>query len=89
MTNTSTTATDMSPRLDRIEEEVRRLSTRVAVVEELGKTQQKHTDQQINEIKASLTEIKNNTTWLVRLIIGSIISSILLWIYNGGLAGVG
>ncbi len=77
----------MNNRLDRIEMELSALTTRVAVVEELSKTRQEHTDKQILEIKASLVEISRNTTWLVRLIVGSIISAFLVWIFNGGLAG--
>lgn len=77
----------MKDRLDRIEFEVNGIITRLTVVEQLMKDRQERTDKEIAEIKSSLKEINRNTTWLVRLIIGSIISGFLLWVINGGMAG--
>jgi len=77
----------MKDRLDRIEFEVNGIITRLTVVEQLMKDRQERTDKEIAEIKSALKEINRNTTWLVRLIIGSIISGFLLWVINGGMAG--
>lgn len=71
----------METRLAKIEADVlenRReifdLKTRIAVAEN-----------NIVEIKGSLESIKNNTNWIIRLILGAIILAIVGFVTSGGL----
>ena len=61
-------------RLSRIEVDVVELKTKVAVAES-----------NIKEIKQDIDGIKDNTTWILRLVVGGIIGAILAFIYSGGL----
>lgn len=61
-------------RLSRIEQDVVELKTKVAVAES-----------NIKEIKQDIDGIKDNTTWILRLVVGGIIGAILAFIYSGGL----
>lgn len=61
-------------RLDKLELRVNSLETRLAIAET-----------NIKEIYKSLDSIKNNTTWILRIIIGAIIGALLTLILKGGL----
>lgn len=61
-------------KVDILERDSIDLKTRLAVAES-----------SIKDIKADLQSIKNNTTWIIRLVIGAIILAIVGFITQGGL----
>ena len=61
-------------RIIRVENDITDLKTRLAVAEA-----------HIREIKDDIDGIKDNTTWILRLVIGGIVGAILAFIYSGGL----
>ena len=61
-------------RLDRHEGRIGKLETSAAV-----------SDERYQNIEKSLKNIQSTSTWLVRLIIGSIVASIIAFIVSGGL----
>jgi archaellum component FlaC len=69
----------LEDRVDKIEDELNTLKTRVSVVET-----------NVSTILAQLADIKSNTTWLLRLVLGIIIASILALIFkdSGALAAI-
>lgn len=62
----------MDTRIDRLEERMTNVETRLAVAES-----------NIKDIKEDISSIKSNTTWILRLIIGAIIMALLGLIMNG------
>ncbi|MBM7717227.1 hypothetical protein JOC94_004252 [Bacillus thermophilus] len=62
----------MDTRIDRLEERMTNVETRLAVAES-----------NIKDIKEDISSIKSNTTWILRLIIGVIIMALLGLIMNG------
>jgi hypothetical protein len=71
----------MEHRVDRLEDEVIVLKTEMSDV----KTRLAVAESNIKDIKETLSSIKNNTTWIIRLIVGAIILAVLgLVITNGG-----
>jgi phage shock protein A len=60
-------------RVEKIEDRQLSIETRLAVAES-----------NIKDVKEDLAQIKSNTTWLLRIIIGTIILSILGLIIKGG-----
>jgi hypothetical protein len=61
-------------RVERLEVDMIDVKTRLAVAES-----------NIKDIKESLTTIKSNTTWLLRLVGGAIIGAILALVFKGGI----
>lgn len=63
----------MEHKIERIETDIADLKTRMAVAES-----------NIKDVKEDISSIKNNTTWILRLIIGAFIMAVLGLIINGG-----
>lgn len=63
----------MEQRFEKLEQRVSALETRVAVAET-----------NIKDIKADLDSIKNNTTWILRLVLGAIIMALIGLVIKGG-----
>ena len=63
----------MEGRVQKLEERMTSVETRLAVAES-----------NIKDMKEDISAIKNNTTWILRLIIGTIIAALLGLIINGG-----
>ncbi|HWL12287.1 MAG TPA: hemolysin XhlA family protein [Ureibacillus sp.] len=64
----------MDQRVSTLEDKVSKLETRMAVAE-AG----------LKDMKEDMQSIKNNTTWILRLIVGAIVTALLgLIIVNGG-----
>lgn len=63
----------MEKRVSELEKDMRNLRERVAVAES-----------SIKEIKEDVSSIKDNTTWILRLIIGGLIGGIITFIIQGG-----
>lgn len=61
-------------RVSKLEDRVTGLATRLAVAES-----------NIKDINKKLDSISNNTTWILRIIIGAIIMAILGLIFKGGM----
>ncbi|WP_419955949.1 hemolysin XhlA family protein [Neobacillus niacini] len=61
-------------RVSKLEDKVTGLETRVAVAES-----------NIKDINKKLDSISNNTTWILRIIIGAIIMAILGLVFKGGI----
>jgi len=60
---------------------------RLDVVEKRVNDLEKHsavTDERMNSIQKSLGKIDNNTSWIIRLIIGGIILAIMTFLVKGG-----
>ncbi len=64
----------MEQRMGRLENDMTDVKTRLAVAES-----------NIKEIREDIGGIKDNTTWILRLLIGGLISAILAFIIKGGL----
>ncbi len=64
----------MESRVTKLEEDVVDIKTRLAVAES-----------SIKDIKEDLSSIKQNTTWIIRLIIGAIVLAVLGFISQGGI----
>ncbi|AJK89345.1 MULTISPECIES: hemolysin XhlA family protein [Lysinibacillus] len=64
----------MDQRIERLESDMTDVKTRLAVAES-----------NIKEIREDLGGIKDNTTWILRLLIGGLASAVLAFIIKGGL----
>lgn len=64
---------EVDKRVVKLESDVNDLKTRMAVAE-AG----------IKDVKEDLSSIKNNTNWILRLIVGAIVSALLGLIVKGG-----
>ncbi|WP_342530109.1 hemolysin XhlA family protein [Lysinibacillus sp. FSL M8-0216] len=64
----------MDQRIERLESDMTDVKTRLAVAES-----------NIKEIREDLGGIKDNTTWILRLLIGGLASAVLAFISKGGL----
>jgi len=64
---------DDKQRIARLEDKVTLLETRVAVAES-----------NIKEMKEDVSAIKDNTTWILRLIIGGLIGAVIAFFVSGG-----
>lgn len=64
---------EVNKRVVKLESDVSDLKTRMAVAE-AG----------IKDVKEDLSSIKNNTNWILRLIVGAIVSALLGLIIKGG-----
>jgi hypothetical protein len=64
---------EMDNRVQKLEDDMVDVKTRLAVAES-----------SIKDIKEDLSSIKSNTTWLLRIIVGAIILSVLGLIIKGG-----
>lgn len=64
---------EVNKRVVKLESDVNDLKTRMAVAE-AG----------IKDVKEDLSSIKNNTNWILRLIVGAIVSALLGLIIKGG-----
>ena len=62
-------------RLNKLESDMTDMKTRVAVAES-----------NIKEIREDISGIKDNTTWILRLVIGGIIGAIITFLASGGFA---
>ncbi len=61
-------------RLTRLETDMTDVKTRLAVAES-----------NIREIREDISGIKDNTTWILRLVIGGLIGAVITFLLNGGL----
>jgi len=66
---------DDKQRISSLESEVGGLKTRMAVAES-----------NIAEIKKDIGGIKDNTTWILRLVIGGLVGAVIAFLINGGFA---
>lgn len=64
----------MEQRMERLETDMTDVKTRLTVAEP-----------NIKEIREDLGWIKDNTTWILRLLIGGLASAVLAFIIKGGL----
>lgn len=64
---------EVEKRVNRLESDVADLRTRMAVAES-----------NIENVKEDLTSIKNNTTWILRLIIGAFVMALIGLLIKGG-----
>lgn len=65
---------DDKQRLENAVNKINSLEIRVAVVEAT-----------IKEVKEDIDSIKDNTTWILRLVVGGIIGAVITFLLNGGL----
>lgn len=65
---------EVNKRVVKLESDVNDLKTRMAVAE-AG----------IKDVKEDLSSIKNNTNWILRLIVGAIVTALLGLIIKGGM----
>ncbi|MGE7985156.1 hemolysin XhlA family protein [Lysinibacillus fusiformis] len=64
----------MEQRMERLETDMTDVKTRLAVAES-----------NIKEIREDIGGIKDNTTWILRLLIGGLVSAMVAFIIKGGL----
>ena len=64
---------ELEARVAKLEDDVTDIKTRMAVAEA-----------NIKDIKDDISSIKNNTNWILRLIIGAIVGAVLGLILKGG-----
>lgn len=64
---------DDNQRLSSLEGKVGNLETRVAVAES-----------NIAEIRQTISGIKDNTTWILRLVIGGLVAAVIAFLVSGG-----
>ncbi|MGG3737526.1 hemolysin XhlA family protein [Aeribacillus pallidus] len=64
----------MEHRIEKLEADMTDVKTRLAVAES-----------NIKDMREDISAIKNNTTWILRLIIGGIVGAVLSFIIQGGL----
>ncbi|NOG29052.1 hemolysin XhlA family protein [Lysinibacillus fusiformis] len=64
----------MDQRIERLETDMTDVKTRLAVAES-----------NIREIREDIGGIKDNTTWILRLLIGGLVGAMLTFIIKGGL----
>jgi len=62
-------------RIGKLENDMTDVKTRLAVAES-----------NIREIREDIGGIKDNTTWILRLVIGGLVGAVLTFIIKGGLA---
>jgi hypothetical protein len=62
-------------RVQKLENDVIDLKTRMAVAES-----------NIKDMREDITSIKNNTTWILRIIIGALVGALVTFIIKGGIA---
>ncbi|AZU62401.1 hemolysin XhlA family protein [Neobacillus mesonae] len=62
----------MDKRLDKLEDDISDVKTRIAVAET-----------NIKDVKEDIASIKSNTTWILRIIVGAIITTLLGLIIKG------
>jgi hypothetical protein len=62
-------------RVQKLEDDVIDLKTRMAVAES-----------NIKDMREDITSIKNNTTWILRIIIGALVGALVTFIIRGGIA---
>jgi archaellum component FlaC len=60
--------------MQEVQKDIVDIKTRIAVAES-----------NIKDIKADLSSIKSNTTWIIRLILGAIILAVLGFVSQGGI----
>jgi hypothetical protein len=63
----------MEERVQRLEVDMVDVKTRLAVAES-----------NIKDMREDISAIKNNTTWILRLIVGGIVGALLTFIIRGG-----
>lgn len=73
----------MEHRVDRLEDEVIVLKTEMSDV----KTRLAVAESNIKDIKETLTSIKSNTTWIIRLVIGAMVLAVLGFVIQNGIGG--
>ena len=66
---------DEGARIKKVENDVSDLKVRMAVAES-----------NIKEIKDDVSSIKDNTTWILRLIVGGFVGAVITFIIRGGLS---
>jgi len=64
----------MEERVQRLESDMVDVKTRLAVAES-----------NIKDMREDIGTIKNNTTWILRLIVGGIVGAVLSFIIQGGM----
>ncbi|MFA1738777.1 hemolysin XhlA family protein [Lysinibacillus fusiformis] len=64
----------MDQRIERLETDMTDVKTRIAVAES-----------NIKEIREDIGGIKDNTTWILRLLIGGLVGAMVAFIIKGGL----
>ncbi|SPT99266.1 XpaF1 protein [Lysinibacillus capsici] len=64
----------MEQRMERLETDMTDVKTRLAVAES-----------NIKEIREDIGGIKDNTTWILRLVIGGLVGALLTFIIKGGM----
>lgn len=64
----------MEERVSKLESDISDVKTRLAVAES-----------NIKDIKEDIASIKNNTTWILRIVIGAVVSAVLGLIIKGGM----
>lgn len=70
----------MEQRVTRLEKDVQDNSRDIMDI----KTRLAVAENNIQEIKTDLSSIKNNTTWIIRLIIGAMILAVIGFLISGG-----
>lgn len=66
---------EQNKKVEKIENDVSDLKTRMAVAES-----------NIKELREDIGGIKDNTTWILRLVIGGLIMAVVAFLINGGFA---
>lgn len=64
----------MEDRVLKLENEMSDVRTRLAVAES-----------NIKDVKEDISSIKSNTTWILRIVVGAIVSAVLTLIIKGGI----
>jgi predicted nucleic acid-binding Zn-ribbon protein len=64
----------MEQRIQKLEADMVDVKTRLAVAES-----------NIKDMREDISAIKNNTTWILRLIVGGIVGALLTFIMRGGI----
>ncbi|ASA95851.1 hemolysin XhlA family protein [Anoxybacillus flavithermus TNO-09.006] len=64
----------MEQRIQKLEADMVDVKTRLAVAES-----------NIKDMREDISAIKNNTTWILRLIVGGIVGALLTFMFRGGM----
>ncbi|MBB6176368.1 putative nucleic acid-binding Zn-ribbon protein [Anoxybacillus tengchongensis] len=64
----------MEQRIQKLEADMVDVKTRLAVAES-----------NIKDMREDISAIKNNTTWILRLIVGGIVGALLTFMFQGGM----
>ncbi|MCM3240636.1 hemolysin XhlA family protein [Heyndrickxia oleronia] len=64
----------MEERVSKLESEISEVKTRLAVAES-----------SIRDIKEDIASIKSSTTWILRIVIGAVVSAVIGLIIKGGI----